>query len=100
MDFVSFLILLGMSGIVSAVLHFGLKFYVTPGLSSYFAKVVIGWFGGYMGIQVLGRWGEVLSYRQVYFVPALFGCLALLVLIIDLIRTWRGPPIPPDRFIR
>jgi hypothetical protein len=43
MDFISFLILLIISVVVSGVLHFLLKFYIIPGWRSYFSKVLIGW---------------------------------------------------------
>jgi hypothetical protein len=43
MDFVSFLILLVISVVVSGILHYGLNYYVTPGFWSFCSKVVIGW---------------------------------------------------------
>ncbi len=92
MDFTSFLILLVISLVVSAVLHFGMNFYVTAGLTSYFSKVVIGWVGAYWGIQMLGHWWDGMNYGQVYFVPALLGCLAMLVFAVDLVKTWRSAP--------
>ena len=42
MDFISFLILLTISVAVSGILHFGLKYYVTPGFWSFCSKVVLG----------------------------------------------------------
>ena len=91
MDFTSFLILLIISLLVSAVMHYGLGYYVTKGLSSYFSKVIIGWVGGYWGMSMLGHWWESMSYGQVYIVPALLGCLAMLVFAVDLVKTWRSP---------
>jgi uncharacterized membrane protein YeaQ/YmgE (transglycosylase-associated protein family) len=90
MDFVSFLILLVISAVVAAVLHFGLKYYVIPGLASYFSKIVIGWFGAWLGSPVFGHWLEGVNYQQVYFIPAILGSLALLVLAIDVVKTFRG----------
>ncbi len=90
MDFVSFLILLVISAVVAAVLHFGLKYYVIPGLASYFSKIVIGWFGAWLGSPVFGHWWEGVNYQQVYFIPAILGSLALLVLAIDVVKTFRG----------
>lgn len=43
MDFISFLILLVISIVVSAVLHYVVKFYIRPGLVSFLSKVVFGW---------------------------------------------------------
>ncbi len=71
MDCISFLILLVISMVVSAIMHFGMNYYVTAGLSSYFSKVVIGWVGAYWGMRMLGDWWNGLNYGQVYFVPAL-----------------------------
>ena len=90
MDFVSFLILLVISAVVAAVLHFGLKYYVIPGLASYFSKIVIGWIGAWLGSPVFGHWWEGVNYQQVYFIPAILGSLALLVLAIDVVKTFRG----------
>ena len=39
MDFISFLILLVISVVVSAILQYGLKYYVTPGFWSFSFKV-------------------------------------------------------------
>jgi hypothetical protein len=56
MDFVSFLILLVISVVVSYVLHFILKYYIIPGWWSYFSKVGIGWVGAWLGSPVFGYW--------------------------------------------
>ena len=90
MDFVSFLILLVISAVVSAVLHFGLKYYVTAGLASYFSKIVIGWIGAWLGSPVFGHWLEGVKYEQIYFIPAILGSVALLVLAVDVVKTFRG----------
>ena len=87
MDFISFLILLAISLIVSGVLHFGVQYYVTPGLNSYFGKVVIGWIGAWLGSPVLGHWWEGLNLGEVYYVPAILGSLALLVIAVDAVNT-------------
>jgi uncharacterized membrane protein YeaQ/YmgE (transglycosylase-associated protein family) len=90
MDFVSFLILLVISAVVAAVLHFGLKYYVVPGLASYFSKIVIGWVGAWLGSPVFGHWWEGVNYQQVYFIPAILGSLALLVIVVDVVKTFRA----------
>jgi uncharacterized membrane protein YeaQ/YmgE (transglycosylase-associated protein family) len=88
MDFVGFLILLVISAVVSAVLHFGLKYYVVPGLASYLSKIIIGWIGAWLGSPVFGHWWEGVNYQQVYYVPAILGSLALLVLVVDVVKTF------------
>lgn len=87
MDFISFLILLVISVVVSAVLHFVFKFYVRPGLVSFFSKVVIGWFGAWLGSLVFGRWWEGVNYKEVYIIPAILGSLAILIFAVDLIKS-------------
>ena len=85
MDFTSFLILLIISAAASAGLHFGLKFYVIPGLMSYFSKVAFGWIGAWLGSPILGHWGP--AQGEVYYIPAILGSLAVLVVVVDVIKT-------------
>ena len=49
MDLLSFLILLVIGIVVAAILHYGFRFYVIPGTSSFLGKVVIGWLGAWLG---------------------------------------------------
>jgi uncharacterized membrane protein YeaQ/YmgE (transglycosylase-associated protein family) len=86
MDFVSFLILLIISVAVSGILHFGLKFYVVPGMSSFCSKVVVGWVGAWLGSPVFGYWPHRipgLQHGDIWYIPAILGALALLVVAID-----------------
>lgn len=90
MDFVSFLILLVISVVVSAILHYGLNYYATPGLTSFFSKIIIGWVGAWLGSPVLGHWWAGVNYGQVYIIPAILGSLAILVLAVESVKTWAG----------
>jgi len=87
MDFGSFLVLLVISAVVSAVLHFGFKYYVRPGLVSFFSKVIIGWFGAWLGSPVFGHWFQGVNVKDVYLIPAILGSLAILVFAVDLIKS-------------
>jgi uncharacterized membrane protein YeaQ/YmgE (transglycosylase-associated protein family) len=87
MDFISFLILLIISLVISLILHFGFKYYVVPGFCSFLSKVFIGWIGAWLGSPVFGYWWEGLNYKQVYFVPAILGCLLLLICIVDCVKS-------------
>ena len=87
MDFGSFLALLIISALVSGILHFGFKFYVCAGTASYLSKVVIGWFGAWLGSPVFGHWWDGFSYGDVYYVPAVLGALAMLILVVDCTKT-------------
>ena len=91
MDFMSFLILLIISLVVSLILHFGFKYYVVPGFCSFLSKVFIGWIGAWLGSPVFGYWWEGLNYKQVYIVPAILGCLLLLICIVDCVKTCSSP---------
>ena len=87
MSFGSFLVLLIVSIVVSAVLHYGFKFYVRAGTSSFVSKVVIGWIGAWLGSPVFGHWWDGMSYGEVYYIPAILGSAALLVLVVDVVKT-------------
>lgn len=87
MDFISFLILLIISVVVSAILHFVFKYYIVPGWWSFLSKVLIGWIGAWLGSPVFGYWWQGLNYKQVYIVPAVLGCLLLLICVVDCVKT-------------
>lgn len=89
MDFVSFLILLVISIVVSAVLHFGADSYVRTGWDSFTSKVVIGWIGGWLGSPVFGHWPPGGNYNSVYYIPAILGSIALLILSVDLVKSFK-----------
>ena len=90
MSFVSFLILLAISVVVSAILHFGLKYYVKKGWWSFGSKIVVGWIGAWLGSPVLGHWWPGLQFEEVYYVPAILGSAALLILAVDLAKMSNG----------
>jgi len=87
MDFVAFLILLIISLVVSLILHFVLKMEVRAGVESFIGKVIWGWVGAWLGSPVFGYWFPGLNYQGVYIVPAILGSFALLILMIDLVKS-------------
>ena len=89
MDFVSFVILLIISIVVTLVLHYGLKFYVIPGFWSFISKVIIGWIGAWLGTPVFGKWFVGLNYNEVYIIPAILGAAALEILVVDAVKTFK-----------
>jgi uncharacterized membrane protein YeaQ/YmgE (transglycosylase-associated protein family) len=94
MRFLSFLILLVISVVVSAVLHYGCKYYVTPGPWSFASKVVVGWIGAWIGTPVLGTWPRgfpYLRFESIYIIPAILGALGLLVVAIDVAKMRNSP---------
>ena len=90
MNFLSFLILLLISIVVSAVLHYAFKYYARPGFASFISKIIVGWIGAWLGSPVLGYWFEGVRYKEVYIIPAILGSLALLVILIDLVKSVKG----------
>ena len=92
-DFISFLILLIISGVVSAVLHYGFEYYVTPGHWSFASKVVVGWIGAWLGSPVLGHWPHRipnLQYGEVYYIPAALGAAAIILVAVDIAQMAYG----------
>ena len=87
MNFISFLILLVISIVVSAILHYGLKLYVRPGFVSFVSKVIFGWVGAWLGSSVFGYWFAGWVYEKIYIIPAILGSFALLILMVDLVLT-------------
>ncbi len=87
MDFISFLILLIISVVISGILHFVFKYHIVPGWWSYLSKVLIGWVGAWLGSPVFGHWWQGLNYGEVYIVPAILGSLLLLIFAVDFIKT-------------
>jgi uncharacterized membrane protein YeaQ/YmgE (transglycosylase-associated protein family) len=93
MDFIAFLILLIISAVVSAVLHYGFKYYVTPGIWSFCSKVVVGWIGAWLGSPVFGYWPHripSLQYENIWFIPAILGAVALIIVAVDVANMLRS----------
>jgi len=86
-NFLGFLILLIISIIVSILLHFVFNSLVREGFESFVSKVVIGWIGAWLGSPVFGHWFEGLAYNDIYIIPAILGSFALIILMVDLVKT-------------
>ncbi len=87
MNFISFLILLVISIVVSAILHYGLKIYIRSGYVSLISKVIFGWIGAWLGSPVFGYWFGGLVYEKIYIIPAILGSFSLLIIMVDLVLT-------------
>lgn len=90
MDFTAFLILLAISVVVSWILHFGLHYYVTPGHWSFCSKVIVGWIGAWIGTPVFGRWFPTMNYMDIYYIPAIIGAFAAIIVAVDLVKMLSG----------
>ncbi len=90
MDFNSFIILLVIAVVVSWVLHYPLKYYVTAGVWSFVSKVVIAYIGAMLGSSFFGAWWPGVAYGDVFFVPAILGAFAILIVVVDLAKIRKG----------
>lgn len=88
MDFTTFLILLVIAVVVAAVAHYAMGYYVVSGTGSFLSKVVIAWLGAWLGSPVLGHWFEAVSFGGVYLIPAILGSIAVVILAVDLAKTF------------
>lgn len=90
MGFIEFLILLIISLVVTAVIHYGFNYYIISGVGSYLSKIIVGWIGAWLGTPVFGYWFEGIAYGEVYFIPAILGSIALTILVVDVVKTCRS----------
>ena len=87
MNFISFIILLGISLVVSVIMHFVFKYYVRPGWNSFVSKVIFGWIGAWLGSPVFGHWFDAVKYENVYIIPAILGSIAILIFATDILKS-------------
>ncbi len=90
LNFVGFLTLLIVSVVVSAVLHYGFKYYVSPGVWSFASKIVVGWIGAWLGTPIFGAWWAGIAVGPVFIIPAILGSLAILILAVDVAKMMMG----------
>jgi len=90
MDFVSFLILFVIAVVIAAIAHYGMQYYVVSGFGSFLSKVVVAWIGAWLGSPVLGHWFSGVVYENVYIIPAILGAIGILVLAVDMAKTFGG----------
>jgi uncharacterized membrane protein YeaQ/YmgE (transglycosylase-associated protein family) len=98
MSFASFLALLIISAIVSAIVH-GAGYKVLPGVEGYFAKLITGWIGAWIGSPVLGYWGGAIRNSNVHLIPAILGSIAAIfmqVAVLRLFGTLRKPGLTTE----
>jgi uncharacterized membrane protein YeaQ/YmgE (transglycosylase-associated protein family) len=67
----------GEGAAIGAILHFWLNYYVTPGVESYFGKIVVGYIGGWLSPWVLGKWFPAITIQSVDIISAAVGTLAI-----------------------
>ena len=76
--------------IVSAILHYVIKFYIRPGCVSFISKIIFGWIGTRLGSPVFVHRFGGLVYEDVYIIPAIPGSAALFLIMVDCVLTVKG----------
>lgn len=80
MSLLSFLILTFIGAVVAAAYHYVIRYRFLEGNDAVVGKLIIGWFGAWLGSPVLGHW--LWRVENVYIVPAILGAIATIQLTI------------------
>ena len=83
---ISFLILAVIAIVVSAIFHYGFRYYVKNDCWSFLSKCVVGWFGAWLGTPVAGAWFHGLNYHNIYYIPAIIGAAGAVIVAVDVAR--------------
>jgi uncharacterized membrane protein YeaQ/YmgE (transglycosylase-associated protein family) len=76
MPFLPFLVLLILSAIAAAVVHWGFRYRLFNGWDGYIGQWMVAWVGAWLGPAVLGHWFDSVMLWNIYVIPALIGGLA------------------------
>lgn len=91
-QFISFLILLVISVIVSGIIHYGFKLTSRTVLDhwAFVTKIIVGYYGAWWGTAIYGQWWEGLNYQSVYYIPAILGAFSAVVFGVGFFKALRG----------
>jgi uncharacterized membrane protein YeaQ/YmgE (transglycosylase-associated protein family) len=76
MSFPSFLLLLILSVIAAAVVHWVVRYRLFEGIDGFLGQWMVAWLGAWLGPAVLGHWFDSLLVWNIYVLPALIGAFA------------------------
>jgi len=76
MHFLSFLILLILSALAAAVVHWGFRYRLFQGFDGFIAQWMVAWVGAWLGPSVVGHWFSSVMLWNIYIIPALIGAHA------------------------
>jgi len=85
MSLLSFLILTLIGAVVAGAYQYVMRYRFLEGNEAFFGKVIVGWFGAWLGSPVLGHW--LWKIENVYIVPAVLVAMAAVHLTI---LTWKA----------
>ena len=73
MSFPSFLVLLILSAIAAAVVHWGFRYRLFQGFDGFIGQWIVAWLGAWLGPAALGHWFDSAMVANIYVIPALLG---------------------------
>ena len=74
MNLLSFLLLALIAAVVAVVYHNVIRYRFLEGNDALFGKLIVGWFGAWVGSAVFGHW--LWKIENMYVVPAILGAIA------------------------
>jgi len=74
MSLLSFLMLTLIGAVVAVVYHNVIRYRFLEGNDALYGKLIVGWFGAWLGSPVFGHW--LWKVESVYVVPAILGAIA------------------------
>lgn len=80
MSFLSFLTLTLIGAVVAVAYHYAIRYRFLVGYDALFGKLIVGWFGAWIGSPVLGHW--LWKVENVYVVPAILGAIVTIHLTV------------------
>ena len=76
MPFPAFLVLLVLSTIAAAIVHWGFRYRLFDGWDGFVGQWMVAWVGAWLGPPVLGHWFDGVMLAGIYVVPAFLGGVA------------------------
>ena len=76
MAFPSFLVLLFISAIAAAIVHWGFRYRLFMGFDGFIGQWIVAWLGAWLGPPVLGHWFDSAMLAKIYVIPAFIGAVA------------------------
>ena len=76
MPFPSFLVLLILSAVAAAVVHWGFRYRLFRGIDGFIGQWIVAWVGAWLGPAVLGHWFGFAMLGNIYVIPAFLGGIA------------------------
>lgn len=76
MAFPSFLVLLILSAIAAAIVHWGFRYQLFKGIDGFLGQWIVAWLGAWVGPAVLGHWFDFALVSNIYVIPAFLGACA------------------------